>query len=124
MPKCVRRIPSGSAFALRFKTVMMPETSSATDSADDPNSPFAPVYKVLADAIAAHAFPGCAFGVLAGGKVVLQDALGRFTYDDNSPAVTPETVYDVASITKVARHNRCCHAALPAGPARSGHPVG
>lgn len=61
---------------------------------------FAQVYKVLQDAIDARAFPGCAFGVLSGGAVVLQDALGHFTYDD-SPAVEPHTVFDVASLTKV-----------------------
>jgi len=62
---------------------------------------FAAAYQILKDALAAHAFPGCAFGVFAGGKVVLQDALGGFTYDDDAPAVTAETVFDVASITKV-----------------------
>jgi CubicO group peptidase (beta-lactamase class C family) len=56
----------------------------------------------LADAVAARAFPGCAFGVLADGEILLQDALGRFTYEEDSPAVTAETVYDVASLTKVA----------------------
>jgi CubicO group peptidase (beta-lactamase class C family) len=56
---------------------------------------------VLEEAIHARAFPGCAFGVLAGGEVVLQDALGRFTYEDDAPAVTAATVYDVASLTKV-----------------------
>lgn len=61
---------------------------------------FAQVYKVLQDAIDARAFPGCAFGVLSGGTVVLQDALGHFTYDD-SPSVQPHTVYDIASLTKV-----------------------
>jgi CubicO group peptidase (beta-lactamase class C family) len=40
--------------------------------------------------------------VLAGGNVVLQDAMGRFTYEDDSPFVNPDTVFDVASITKVA----------------------
>jgi CubicO group peptidase (beta-lactamase class C family) len=64
-------------------------------------SRFASVYRVLSGAIAAHAFPGCAFGVLADGACVPQDSLGRFTYDDGSPAVTAETVYDVASLTKV-----------------------
>jgi CubicO group peptidase (beta-lactamase class C family) len=39
--------------------------------------------------------------VLAGGDVVLEDGLGRFTYDAESPLVTADTVYDVASITKV-----------------------
>ena len=67
----------------------------------DQTDRFAAVYQVLGDAIAAHAFPGCAFGVFAGGEVVLQDALGRFTYEDGSPSVQPHTVFDVASITKV-----------------------
>jgi len=67
-----------------------------------PQGRFAAAYRVLNEAIAAHAFPGCAFGVLCGGEVMLTGALGRFTYDEVSPAVTPETVYDVASLTKVA----------------------
>jgi CubicO group peptidase (beta-lactamase class C family) len=63
---------------------------------------FAAVYRTLSQAIADRAFPGCAFGVYAGGSIVLSDALGRFTYDEASPAVTPTTVFDIASITKVA----------------------
>ena len=62
---------------------------------------FAGVYKVLHDAIERHAFPGCAFGVVAGGKTVLEDALGRFTYEPDSLPVEPHTVFDVASLTKV-----------------------
>jgi serine-type D-Ala-D-Ala carboxypeptidase len=64
-------------------------------------SRFAGVFRVLDDAIAARAFPGCAFGVLAGGSVVLQDARGAFTYEERSPAVAADTVYDLASVTKV-----------------------
>ena len=63
---------------------------------------FSAVYRVLRDAIAERAFPGCAFGVLAGGCVVLEDSLGRFTHKVNSPAVSSQTVFDVASVTKVA----------------------
>ena len=62
---------------------------------------FSEVYRVLHNAISAHAFPGCAFGVLAGGDLVFEDALGRFTYEADSPEVTQKTVYDVASLTKV-----------------------
>ncbi len=62
---------------------------------------FGAVYRVLEDAIASHAFPGCAFGVLVGDEVVLHDALGRFTYDDDASVVTPTTVFDLASVTKV-----------------------
>jgi CubicO group peptidase (beta-lactamase class C family) len=85
---------------------MQPETTAAQSSARGPQGRFAAAYRVLADAIAAHAFPGCAFGVLASGpsgaEVVLQDAMGRFTYDDDAPAVAAGTIFDVASITKVA----------------------
>lgn len=65
-------------------------------------SRFRAAYCVLEEAIAAHAFPGCAFGVLAdGGETVLLDGLGRFTYEEDSPAVTGQTIYDIASLTKV-----------------------
>jgi len=81
--------------------IPLPDRSLAS-----PRTRFDAVYRVLDDAIAAHAFPGCAFGVLAlsstGSEIVFQDALGCFTYDEGAPLVTPETVYDVASLTKVA----------------------
>jgi serine-type D-Ala-D-Ala carboxypeptidase len=63
---------------------------------------FSAAHRVLEEAIAARAFPGCAFGVLAGGRVVDHGSLGRFIYEENAPAVLPDTVFDVASITKVA----------------------
>jgi serine-type D-Ala-D-Ala carboxypeptidase len=66
-----------------------------------PTSRFEAAYRVLRDAVAAHAFPGCAFGVVAGDAVLLQDAVGHFTYDEASPAVAPDTVFDLASVTKV-----------------------
>src|ERR1022692_1082091 len=96
-PKCYT-FSAARRFALRCKTMMEPALNSPPA---DVKSRFAPVYDVLNGAIAAQTFPGCAFGVFAGGAVVLQDGLGRFTYDDDANAVTPTTVYDVASITKV-----------------------
>ncbi|MGH9590437.1 MAG: serine hydrolase domain-containing protein [Terracidiphilus sp.] len=62
---------------------------------------FPAAYCVLEDAIASRAFPGCAFGVLAGGETVLLDGLGRFTFENDAPAVTAHTIYDLASVTKV-----------------------
>ena len=78
------------------------QAGSPSTRYDQQKGLFAPAYRVLSEAIAARAFPGCAFGAFAQGKVMLQDALGRFTYESESEAVTPETVYDVASLTKVA----------------------
>lgn len=80
---------------------MKTETTSSVFPATGSSGQFASVYRVLNDAIAAHAFPGCTFGVLAGGEILLQDALGCFTYDKGAPAVSADTVYDVASVTKV-----------------------
>jgi CubicO group peptidase (beta-lactamase class C family) len=71
----------------------MPKTS--------PKPNFTRARSVLSDAIDAHAFPGCAFGVFAAGQPVVVDALGRFTYEPDSPTVQPDTVYDLASLTKV-----------------------
>jgi serine-type D-Ala-D-Ala carboxypeptidase len=78
-------------------TAMIPSDLSPAAS----DGRFAAATQGLSDAIRAHAFPGCAFGVLAGGKVALQGALGRFTYEEDAPAVAADTVYDVASLTKV-----------------------
>ncbi len=70
-------------------------THSHSSVADMPEQSerFAGVYKVLQNGIAAHAFPGCAFGVFAGGQIVIEDALGRFTYESDSPSV--ETAYRI-----------------------------
>ena len=62
---------------------------------------FAPVYQVLEEAIASHAFPGCAFGLLAEGETTHLGAVGRFTYEEDAPLVQAETVFDLASVSKV-----------------------
>jgi len=88
--------------ALRSMTAMKCKIAVPDSSALKSGDRFETVYRVLGDAIATHAFPGCAFGVVSGNEVVLQDALGHFTYEEGAPAVQAETVYDVASLTKVA----------------------
>jgi CubicO group peptidase (beta-lactamase class C family) len=57
--------------------------------------------EVLMRAVAEGAFPGAAYGVWLDGQVVALDAVGAFTYDTDAPPVTPSTVYDLASLTKV-----------------------
>ncbi len=73
-----------------------PSVAQETDTVQ-----FAAAHRVLQDAIAAHAFPGCAYGVFAGGALVCEGAAGTFTYDDPSLPVAPYTSFDVASLTKV-----------------------
>ena len=45
--------------------------------------------------------PGGVLLVARRGAVVLERAAGRLTYDEGSPAVTPSTIYDLASLTKI-----------------------
>ena len=62
---------------------------------------FARAFAILQQAISERAFPGCSVSVLHGGKLVARKGLGRFTYDPNSPAVEAETIFDLASVSKV-----------------------
>jgi CubicO group peptidase (beta-lactamase class C family) len=80
---------------------MPPPSLIPPDSACGQRLQFAEAYSVLERAVSAQAFPGAAFGVLAGGKVLALDGVGRFTYDPVAEAVTASTVYDLASVTKV-----------------------
>jgi beta-N-acetylhexosaminidase len=56
---------------------------------------------IAREAIAYAATPGCQVLVVKEGTVVFEKSYGHFTYD-NTRAVTPASVYDIASISKVA----------------------
>lgn len=58
-----------------------------------------PAYDVLERAVADHAFPGGVLAVGHRGELIVH-AFGRQTYDANSPVITPDTIYDAASVTK------------------------
>ena len=45
--------------------------------------------------------PGGVLLVARRGAIALEGAAGRLTWDDGAPAVTPSTIYDLASLTKV-----------------------
>ena len=61
---------------------------------------FARAFAILEDAVRQQAFPCASIAVTHGGKLVALKAFGSFTYGDSPPA-TPETVFDLASVTKV-----------------------
>jgi len=75
--------------------------ASIPETALDGRKRFRAAHELLERAVSQRAFPGAAYGVLLNGEVVALDAVGRFTYDPAAPAVTPGTVFDLASITKV-----------------------
>jgi CubicO group peptidase (beta-lactamase class C family) len=62
---------------------------------------FSSAFRTLQNAIAAQAFPACSLAIVFRGELVAYTALGRFTYDRASPEVTPGSIFDLASLTKV-----------------------
>lgn len=73
-------------------------------AADDPFSQ--PQYidslrAYINQSIADSAFPGAAIAVSHQGKTVLMEGFGHFTYDSASARVTPQSIFDLASVTKV-----------------------
>ncbi|MCY3593397.1 MAG: serine hydrolase [Acidobacteria bacterium] len=56
---------------------------------------------LLERAVAERVTPGGVLLVARRGAVALERASGRLTYEDDAPAVSPSTIYDLASLTKV-----------------------
>ncbi len=63
---------------------------------------FSDAYQVLKKAIADSVFPGAQVAIVQDGKLLASSGFGHQTYDPASPAITTETLYDMASVTKVA----------------------
>jgi serine-type D-Ala-D-Ala carboxypeptidase len=62
---------------------------------------FAPAFELIRQSIADHAFPAASVAIAHHGNLVGLKAFGRLTYEPNSPEATTETVFDLASVTKV-----------------------
>jgi CubicO group peptidase (beta-lactamase class C family) len=62
---------------------------------------FLSAFKLLQQAIAQQAFPAASVAVTHQGKLVALKAIGRFKYDPQSPEVTSDSIFDLASVSKV-----------------------
>jgi CubicO group peptidase (beta-lactamase class C family) len=56
---------------------------------------------VLREAVREAAFPGASYGIFLGDNVLSLGAVGGFTYQADAPSVHPDTVFDLASLSKV-----------------------
>lgn len=70
-------------------------------------------------AIQDKVFPGCVVGAVFkdGRRVILP--FGRFTYDIDSPVVAEDTIYDVASVTKMIPTSSLLLALIDQGKGKS-----
>ena len=69
---------------------------------------FKRAFDVLQKAVRQLAFPGASAAVTHKGRLVALKGIGHFTYDSQSTLVTPETIYDLASLTKVVATTAAC----------------
>ena len=88
-----RKPGEGAELDLKKTKVYFPEdygmVSSTLSQIDD----------IALEGIKAKAYPGCQILILKDGAPVYDKCFGTFTYSD-SHKVTPETIYDIASLTK------------------------
>lgn len=67
----------------------------------DQDTLFTHAFDVIKEAIANRSFPGASTAVTTSGKLAALKSFGRFTFEAESPAVTTNTIFDIASVTKV-----------------------
>lgn len=80
----------------------LPARSAQADPCDSPDATFAScVDPVVQDFIDRGAFPGAVLAVGYQGEVIHLQPYGHQAYDDEAAPVTAETLYDLASLTKV-----------------------
>ena len=66
---------------------------------------FAKIDSIANNGILQKAYPGCQILVAKNGTIVYNRCYGRQTYDESSPAMDTNTVYDLASLTKITATN-------------------
>lgn len=64
-------------------------------------SDFHPIDSIVQDGIDKKAYPGCQVLLAVNGNVVYNKCFGHESYDTLSSEVTPESIYDLASLTKI-----------------------
>jgi CubicO group peptidase (beta-lactamase class C family) len=62
---------------------------------------FAKAFALLQNAIGERTFPAASVAVTHKGKLVARKAFGRFTYEQHAPETTPDSIFDLGSVTKV-----------------------
>ncbi len=71
------------------------------ESFEHQDDDFASAFTILQEAIARRAFPAASVAITEKDRLIALKALGHFTYEVDSSAVVPTTLFDLASLTKV-----------------------
>ena len=87
-------------------------------------APFEAVESILTEAVEAHAFPAAAIDVGRSDGSLWSTAVGALTYHPYAPAATTDTIFDLASLTKVICTATLAMRAVDAGRLALGDRVG
>jgi serine-type D-Ala-D-Ala carboxypeptidase len=62
---------------------------------------FAPAFALLQNAIVERVFPAASVAITHKDKLVARKAFGHFTYEPDAPETTADSIFDLASVTKI-----------------------
>jgi CubicO group peptidase (beta-lactamase class C family) len=68
---------------------------------DDQERVFKSAFEILAEGVAKHVFPGASVAITSKGALVGYQGFGHYTYEKKARAVEAESIFDIASLTKV-----------------------
>jgi serine-type D-Ala-D-Ala carboxypeptidase len=98
----ITRKNHSASFKANFPTGAVSHNASPPiASYHDQDERFAGAYQILREALASRVFPATSIAVTHEGKLIALRSFGRFTFDPTSSEATNETIFDLASVSKV-----------------------
>lgn len=92
IPVTVCQFTFGQGIVMNRKPVTAEETKTALQAVDS----------IALDAVTKKVFPGCVVLAAHKGEIIYHKAFGRYEFEAASPAMSPESIFDLASVTKVS----------------------
>ncbi len=92
LPVTVCQFKFGQGIVMNKKPVTPEETRTALQAVDS----------IAEDAVTRKVFPGCVVLAAHKGEIIYHKAFGHYEFDASSPAMSPESIFDLASVTKVS----------------------
>jgi CubicO group peptidase (beta-lactamase class C family) len=94
-------MPYHDCISFEFYMPLPAPLTPLLDASEDQDRVFASAFSVLEEAIAERAFPAASVAIAVQGRLIAVKAFGRLTYESSARAVSPATLFDLASLTKV-----------------------
>ncbi len=80
--------------------------------------------QILRDAIAREAFPAAVVDIGNARGTIWREAFGHYTFEDDAPATTEATIFDLASLTKVISTTTLAMKLVDSGVLKLDDPIG